>query len=220
MGAWDPVWDTIFSARQWGKYPKEELIRFVARHYYSVPDRSAVRFLDLGCGFGSSSWYLANEGFAVDAIDGSKVVIEQLRGRIASTALKVDLAVGDIIDLPYPSGSFDCVIDIACLQHNSPADCTKILEGVYDRMKPGGRLFSFSLKAGCWGDGSGVQVAENTYTAMTEGPCVNAGLARFSTEQQILDIYGKFELQLDVSELTVGGRAHRMSYWLIEGLKA
>jgi SAM-dependent methyltransferase len=220
MGAWDPIWDTIFEARQWGKYPKEELIRFVARHFYPAPDRWAVRFLDLGCGFGSSTWYLAREGFAVQAIDGSKIIIDRLRERLEAEGLSADLAVGDVIDLPYPSQSFDCVIDIACLQHNNPADTRRILDGIFDRLKPGGRLFSFSASSGCWGDGLGIPMGDNTYSGITEGPFANAGVARFSTEQQIRDLYWKFELQLDMTELTVNGRAHRLSYWLIEGFKS
>ena len=220
MGTWDPVWDSIFAARQWGKYPKEELIRFVARHYYAAPDRNAVRFLDLGCGFGSSTWFLAREGFAVDGIDGSQVIINRLRQRLAAEGLAAELVVGDAIDLPYPSQHFDCVIDVACLQHNNPADTRRILDSVFDRLKPGGRLFSFTAMAGSWGDGQGRHIDDCTYADITQGPFANAGTARFSTEAQIRDLYGKFGLQLDVNEISVGARAHRLSNWIIEGLKA
>lgn len=221
MAAWDPIWDEIFLSREWGKYPKEELIRFVARHYYRVPARRAIRFLDLGCGFGSSTWYLAREGFAVDGIDGSQVIIDRLRERLSSESLSAELTVGDIIDLPYPSGSFDCAIDIACLQHNTPADTRSILNGVFDRLKLGGRLFSFSASPECWGAGSGTLIAENTYREITDGPFANAGTARFSTEAQIRDLYQRFgDLRLELSELTVRRREHRLSYWIIEGIKS
>jgi SAM-dependent methyltransferase len=219
MGAWDPIWDSIFAARQWGKYPKEELIRFVARHYYAAPDRNMVRFLDLGCGFGASTWFLAREGFSVDGIDGSQRIIDRLRERLAAEGLTAGLVAGDAIDLPYRTQHFDCVIDIACLQHNNPEDTRRILDGVFDRLKPGGRLFSFTAMAGTWGDGQGRQVGDCTYSEIAEGPFANAGTARFSTEAQIRDLYGKFELQLDVNEITVAGGAHRLSNWIIEGVK-
>ena len=74
-----PIWDDVFRSRSWGKYPKEELVRFIARRYYGAPDRSAVRILDLGCGYGAATWYLAREGFAVSAIDGSRVIIDLLQ---------------------------------------------------------------------------------------------------------------------------------------------
>jgi len=219
LGAWDPVWDDIFAARQWGKYPKEELIRFVARNYYAAPDRKAVRFLDLGCGFGAATWFLAREGFSVEGIDGSELIIARLRERLAAEGLTAGLVAGDAIDLPYPPGHFDCMIDLACLQHNSPDDTRRILDGVFDRLKPGGRLFSFTAAAGSWGEGLGAQVGPCTFTGITEGPFANAGLSRFSDEAQIRDLYGRFELQLDLSELTVAGRAHRLSNWIVEGKK-
>src|SRR5215510_4119911 len=79
---WNSLWDDIYRSRSWGKYPKEELIRFVAGNYFGVPDRNAVRFLDLGCGFGASTWFLAREGFSVDGIDGSSVIIKRLSERL------------------------------------------------------------------------------------------------------------------------------------------
>jgi hypothetical protein len=50
---WDPGWDNIFSKKKWGKYPPEELVRFVGRNYFSVPDRSSISFLEIGCGGGA-----------------------------------------------------------------------------------------------------------------------------------------------------------------------
>jgi len=45
---WDPVWERIFRSReQWGRYPPEELVRFMARHYYQVADRREVRVLEV-----------------------------------------------------------------------------------------------------------------------------------------------------------------------------
>ncbi len=220
MLTWDSVWDDIYRSRAWGRYPKEELIRFVARRYYAAPDRKAIRFLDLGCGTGASTWYLAREGFTVDAIDGSSVAIERLRARFAEEKLQASLAVGDIADLPYPDATFDCVLDIACLSCNGPEETRHILRGVLARLKPGGRLFSVSPREGCWGDGIGEKIAECTYRDGRDGPFAGMGTARFASERQVYDLYREFApLALDVSEYTVGGGRHRVSHWIIEGAK-
>ena len=217
---WDAVWDEIFRTRAWGKYPKEELIRFVARSYYAATDRARVRFLDLGCGFGSSTWFLAREGFSVDAIDGSGVVIEQLRARLAAENLAPRLVAGDIIELPYPSSSFDCVVDIACLMCNDPASTRKILDGVHDRLKPGGKLFSISATPASTGPRSGERIAEGTYRNLTEGAFANTGTVRFSTEGEIRSLYSRFgDLQIDLSEYSLAGGQHRVSNWVIVGVK-
>ena len=218
---WDRVWDDLHSKRPWGKYPKEELIRFVARHFYAVPDRGAVRFLDLGCGFGASTWYLLREGFSVDAIDGSAVAIERLRTRLAEEGLHAGLAVGDIVDLPYPNETFDCALDVACLMCNTPDDSRVILDGVYDRLKPGGRLFSFTPTPDSTVERFGAQIAEGTYRSIDEGAFAGGGPVRLSTEAAIRSIYSRFaDLQIDRSEYTLNGGAIKVSNWVIEGRKA
>ena len=48
----DPVWEEIFSTREWGQYPSENIIRFVARNYYKK-ERDNIKILDFGCGGGA-----------------------------------------------------------------------------------------------------------------------------------------------------------------------
>ncbi len=217
---WNTIWDDIFSRRDWGKYPKEELIRFVAWNYYSVSDRNAVRFLDLGCGYGSSAWYLAREGFSVDAIDGSAVIVEKLKQRLDAENLTACCIAGDIVELPYPPKTFDCVVDIGCLMCNSPDDTRRILDGVYKSLKPGGKLFSVSGTPKCFGHESGPRVAEATYRDLTTGPFASTGTVRFSTEAQIRDIYSRFDqLTIGLSEYSLRDPSQIVSNWLIEGTR-
>src|SRR5687768_17292543 len=118
--AWDPVWENIFRSREWGRYPPEELVRFVARHYYSVPERSAIRILDLGCGPGSgTSWFVAREGYTLSGIDASPTAIAKARERFSKEGLSGDFHVGAADRLPWANGLFDAVIDNACLTCNS-----------------------------------------------------------------------------------------------------
>ena len=217
---WDPVWDQIYRRRSWGKYPKEELIRFVARHYYGAPKRDGIRFLDVGCGFGSSACYLAREGFTVDAMDGSPVIVDLLRERLVVESLNVTLTSGDASALPYPASTFDCVVDICCFQHNAPGDCRDILNCVFDKLKPGGRLFSMSASEAMWGNGLGTEVAESTYVNIQEGPFAETGIARFSTEKEIRGLYSQFsDLHVELSEYTTDNRRHKISHWVIDGVK-
>lgn len=46
---WDPIWEEIYRKQEWGKYPPEYVIRFIARNFYHAADRRCVRLLDLGC---------------------------------------------------------------------------------------------------------------------------------------------------------------------------
>ena len=103
---------TFFKKQEWGKYPEIELVRFIARSFYAVPDRSKIRILDLGCGTGASMWYLSREGFSVYGIDGSKTAIDIVRSQFEEENLKGEFQIGDFIALNYPDDFFDCVVDI------------------------------------------------------------------------------------------------------------
>jgi len=72
MNSWDQVWESVFKQQEWGKYPGESLIKFVARNFYKN-DRKRVSLLEIGCGPGANIWFMAREGFNVTGIDGSQI---------------------------------------------------------------------------------------------------------------------------------------------------
>src|SRR5258708_2265107 len=116
--AWDSVWEQVFTSQPWGKYPGEDLIRFVARHFYGRQERHAVRFLEVGSGTGANLWYIAREGFAAFGIEGSAAAAELARRRLGAECPGWDAAprsgridVGDILQLPAADSSFDAVLD-------------------------------------------------------------------------------------------------------------
>jgi len=115
---WDPAWEQIFSSKEWGEYPPEHVIRFVARNFYGVPDRKEVRLLEPGCGPGANVWFMAREGFTVSGIDGSATSIKQASERLTREGLAADLRVGDFSTLPWPGSRFDGVVENVSLCHN------------------------------------------------------------------------------------------------------
>lgn len=52
MKSFDNVWEEIHATQEWGKYPSEPVIRFMARNYYKK-DRKSIKVLDFGCGGGN-----------------------------------------------------------------------------------------------------------------------------------------------------------------------
>ena len=74
------MWEDSYRRRDWGRYPPQEVVRFVARHCYSMQERCAVRILDLGDGRGTgASWFIACEGFALAGIDAFPTAIAKAR---------------------------------------------------------------------------------------------------------------------------------------------
>ena len=148
--SWDSAWEKVFQTTQeWGEYPPEELIRFIARNYYKVFDRKKIKILDLGCGTGAATWYIARKGFSACGIDSSKTAIEIAKQRFQKEKLEGEFKVGDIIKLDYPNAFFDCITDIAALQHNKIENLKKIFNEIFRILKPKGKIFSMVLSKNC-----------------------------------------------------------------------
>lgn len=87
-----------------------ELVKLVMNG--AIP--AGARVLEVGCGVGSESVYLAVQGFQVSGIDISEHAIERARTLAGVYGAEVDWAVGDVLDLPYEEDSFDVVVDRGC----------------------------------------------------------------------------------------------------------
>jgi SAM-dependent methyltransferase len=195
--SWNTDWEEIFERNEWGKYPPEDLIRFVARNYYKAKDRSQVRFLEVGCGPGANVWYIAREGFSAYGIDGSSVAIERAKQRFEKEHLKGTFAIGDITTLPYENSFFDAVIDIECIYTNSLEDTKKVFSEIIRVLKPGGKFYSKAFMVGTTGEGKTSEWTgePNTFRNIKEGPLSNfAGTQRFLSEEEIYKIYSSFNI--------------------------
>ncbi len=104
--------------------------------------RNELKVLDLGCGQGASTWFLAREGFKVCSVDGSISALEKTSVRMAKEHLPFEGSVCCFTKLPFFSNSFDVVVDVVSSVHNSMADLFIIFDEVSRVLKPGGKLFS------------------------------------------------------------------------------
>lgn len=134
----------MFTTRDWGAIPNPQVMQTMLEFYWK--DRQSIRVLDLGCGFGANTWYLAAEGYATYAIDGSETAIKHASKSIKKGTAK--LWHGDIINLPYPDNYFDCVIDICAISCNNLLDSHKIYKECSRVMKRGAVLYSQGFAQG------------------------------------------------------------------------
>lgn len=177
------VWEQIHSSREWGKYPTEMVIRFVAKNYYQT-ERKNIKILDFGCGQGSHTWYLAREGFDTYAFDGSESAVRRTKEYLDKEGLKANVRVMDGIAPDYEDNFFDAVIDSACIGCTTIKSIQRMYQETYRILKPGGRLLTTFFSTDTTGYGMGKYVEPGTYQDIPEGPVGDEGVIHFWTEKE------------------------------------
>jgi len=102
-----PRWDST--------EPRPELVEL-------AQGRLPGRALDLGCGAGTDSIYLASQGWEATGVDFAPQAIAMARSRAAASGSSASFAAGDVTRLREAGvrGDFDLVVDIGCY-HGIPA---------------------------------------------------------------------------------------------------
>jgi cyclopropane fatty-acyl-phospholipid synthase-like methyltransferase len=76
--------------------------------------------LELGCGIGRFSRYLAQQGLHATGVDFSPIAIAKARKRAARDDLRPEFLVGDVTHLDALKGPFDICFDVGCFHCLTP----------------------------------------------------------------------------------------------------
>lgn len=182
---------------QLNKYPYDLVVSIVARKFFSTPfnKRKNIKVLDLGCGAGNHAKFLAENGFSVYGLDGSRSAIKNCQIRFKEWGLTGQFTRGDFLNLPYSNNYFNLVLDRESLYANRKADIAQALNNVYKKLKPGGVLISFIFNTFHPHKEFGQQIEPNTYTNFTKGAFYKTGAAHFVDIKEVLGLYKKFKIE-------------------------
>jgi SAM-dependent methyltransferase len=89
--------------------PSSELQRVLSRNTIQP-----CRALELGCGTGTNSVWLAQRDFEVTGIDLAPLAVELAEKRAHAAGVKVHFVVGDVLHLPELDGPFAFFFDRGC----------------------------------------------------------------------------------------------------------
>ncbi len=119
----------------------EEFISFLAKR--NVGSGSA---LDIGCGTGRNSIYLAQSGFTVTSMDFVKPLVDALGELAANEHLEIAAKCHDVGN-PWPieDGSIDIAVDAFCFKHQIPAESVRLYISEIARVLRKGGYFMLSL---------------------------------------------------------------------------
>lgn len=104
-------------------------------------EANVSRVLDLGCGSGRHTIYLAEKGFNVYGIDISDVGVKTARSWLHKAGLHAVLMTGSIVELLYEDNFFDGIICVKVLHHGRIESIQKAIKEMERVLKPGGVIF-------------------------------------------------------------------------------
>jgi tocopherol O-methyltransferase len=150
-GLWEEIWGEHMHHGYYGKDGTrkldrrqaqidlmEELLTWTADF---TPTNRPHQILDVGCGIGGASLYLAEKfGARVTGITLSPIQANraQERAKALGLATKSDFQVANALKMPFPDNSFDLVWSLESGEHMP--DKVKFLQECYRVLKPGGKL--------------------------------------------------------------------------------
>ena len=114
-----------------------------------------ARIADLGCGTGTLSVLLGEQGYDVHGVDLSPEMVARAEAKAEAAGVRATFAVGDASDPDLPAGAFDVVLSRHVLW--ALPDPAAGLRRWCDLLADGGRLL---LVEGRWRTGAGLTAAQ------------------------------------------------------------
>ncbi|UWX63727.1 class I SAM-dependent methyltransferase [Deinococcus rubellus] len=101
-----------------------------------LPRTGSKMALDIGCGLGRNTRWLAAQGYCATGVDLSRYAVSHARERSPDSS--ASYAECDVLREEIPGGPFDVVYDSGCFHHLAPHRRLSYLTALSACLKPGG----------------------------------------------------------------------------------
>lgn len=134
-----PFYDWMYRrGAPWESGPRAELVDLIESGNVT-PESVGPRAVDIGCGTGADSVFLAEHGFEVVGFDLSSVAIEKARAAAEAAGVTPELIVANIFDLPA-MGPFDFLFDGGTVDDFPRSRRPEVVQVINDLSRPGSIL--------------------------------------------------------------------------------
>jgi SAM-dependent methyltransferase len=113
------------------------------REFVKLAEAGEIRgvVIDVGCGTGEHSIFLASLGHPTLGVDAAPLAIQKAKAKASSRRSKAEFIVADALDLETLERRFDTAVDCGLFHVFSDADRKAYVKSLASVLKPGGRYF-------------------------------------------------------------------------------
>lgn len=193
---WEQEWDKIYKNQ--GEVQSDVLpTAIVAADIFK---RNGYRnVMDLGCGTGRHSIYLAQQGFNVYATDISETGLEITQAKANKLNLNnIEFKQHDMRDIPYDNNSFDGILCVWTTGHGTIEDSRNNVNEIYRVLKPNGTVIIDYVSTEDENYGKGEELEKDTFINNVEGE--ENIPHHYSTIDELKELYSKFSY-LDITPI-------------------
>jgi ubiquinone/menaquinone biosynthesis C-methylase UbiE len=209
------TWEQYYSSLKHLPKRLEKPVPFLAEALSVFKQFKVKNVLDLGCGAGRNSIYLAKKGFDVVGIDVSKSALKLANKWAEKERLpNAMFTLGTMVNIPFDDCHFDAVVSISVIHHGLRKDIMETINEVHRVLGEKGVFIAniASVKDPRYGEGK--KVEENTFRILEAFEEYRfEELHHFFTREEAFEVVAFF------SNATVELLKEKPNYWKITAIK-
>ena len=212
-------WERIYRQQGDLQYRVLPKIRRAANRFKSM---NYEKILDLGCGTGRHTIFLALQGFLVYATDISPTGIAIAGEKAKALNLgNIHFQQHDMKSIPYPDKFFDAVLCIWTIYHGTLDKVRQTINESYRVLKPNGTVLTDFLSVDDSTYGTGREIERNTF--MGEKKTEEDVPHHYTTREELVQLFSSFrQLKIRASSnsyVDESGQKYNRKYYTVEAIK-
>lgn len=216
------MWEKLHKeARFRPKYPSELVVQFIFRNFKRDGNE---KVLDLGCGAGRHTIFMANENIIPYGVDISKKGVKHTKDMLKNCGFEGfnnNIKCGDFSQLEFKDDFFDGIICYGVLYYSKKEDIKKAVDEIYRVLQKDGKALVVVRNTEDYRFRKGKKIEENTFIINENdgSKCAyneNDMVMHFFTKEEVKNLFSRFSsVMIDMFSETHENEKYKDSNYIL-----